>query len=355
MVRLEGITKSFGSRTVLENCSLAIEEGERFVLLGQSGCGKTTLLRLIAGFDQPDRGRIFIGGQEIGALPVEQRPVGFIFQRHALFPHMDVYDNIAVGPRVRGIPEAEIASQIDALLEITRLSELRHAWPGQLSGGESQRVALARAVINKPKVLLLDEPLSALDESLRQNLREELMDIQRAFEITFLFVTHDQEEAMSLADRMSILEGGSFLQVGTPQALYDQPADPFTASFLGEINRLEGTVLRQTGNQVTLSLHEAGTLTALSDIPYEKDAHLNCYLRPERLLLKDREADEAVNRLDGEVIQKLFYGNRIQYRVQLKNKSVLNVQVPYGESAVWEKGDSLSVIFAYRDVYLFTP
>ena len=355
MVRLEGITKSFGSRTVLENCSLAIEEGERFVLLGRSGCGKTTLLRLIAGFDRPDRGRIFIGEQEIGALPVEQRPVGFIFQRHALFPHMDVYDNIAVGPRVRGIPEAEIAKQIDVLLEITRLSELRHAWPGQLSGGESQRVALARAVINKPKVLLLDEPLSALDESLRQNLREELMDIQRAFGITFLFVTHDQEEAMSLADRMSILEGGSFLQVGTPQTLYDQPADPFTASFLGEINRLEGTVLRQTGNQLTLSLHEAGTLTALSDTPYEKDTRLNCYLRPERLLLKDRGAGEEANRLDGEVIQKLFYGNRIQYRVQLKNKSVLNVQVSYGESAVWEQGDSLSVTFAHRDVYLFTP
>ena len=263
MVKLEGITKAFDSRKVLENCSLEIEEGERFVLLGQSGCGKTTLLRLIAGFDQPDQGRIWIGGQEISSLPVEQRPVGFIFQRHALFPHMNVYDNIAVGPRVRGLPEPEIASQIDKLLEITRLTELRHAWPGQLSGGESQRVALARAVINKPKVLLLDEPLSALDEGLRQNLREELMDIQRTFGITFLFVTHDQEEAMSLADRMSILEGGSFLQVGTPQTLYDQPADPFTASFLGEINRLEGTVIQQTGNQITLSLQEAGNLTAI--------------------------------------------------------------------------------------------
>ena len=355
MVRLEGITKSFGPKTVLEDCSLAIEEGERFVLLGQSGCGKTTLLRLIAGFDQPDRGRILIGGQEVGTLPVEQRPVGLIFQRHALFPHMNVYDNIAVGPRVRGIPESEIESQIDALLEITRLTELRHAWPGQLSGGESQRVALARAVINKPKVLLLDEPLSALDESLRQNLREELMDMQRAFGITFLFVTHDQEEAMSLADRMSILEGGSLLQVGTPQALYDQPADPFTASFLGEINRLEGTVIQQTGNQVTLSLHEVGTLIALSDITYDQNTKLNCYLRPERLLLKDRGMGEEVNRLDGEVIQKLFFGNRFQYRVQLKNESVLNVQVPYGESAVWEQGDSLSVSFAYRDVYLFTP
>ncbi len=355
MVRLEGITKSFGPRTVLEDCSLTIEEGERFVLLGQSGCGKTTLLRLIAGFDPPDRGRIYIDGQEVGSLPVEQRPVGFIFQRHALFPHMNVYDNIAVGPRVRGISEPEIASHINTLLEVTRLSNLRHAWPGQLSGGESQRVALARAVINKPKVLLLDEPLSALDESLRQNLRLELMDIQRTFAITFLFVTHDQEEAMSLADRMSILEGGSFLQVGTPQALYDQPADPFTAAFLGEVNRLDGTVIQQTGNLVTLSLDQAETFTALSDTTYDKDRKLSCYLRPERLALRGQGADEAVNQLDGTVIQKLFFGNRFQYRVQLKNESILNVQVPYGERAVWEKGDPVSVIFEYRDVYLFTP
>jgi ABC-type Fe3+/spermidine/putrescine transport system ATPase subunit len=296
-----------------------------------------------------------IGGQEVSSLPVEQRPVGFIFQRHALFPHMNVYDNIAVGPRVRGVPESEIERQIDELLEITRLTDLRHAWSGQLSGGESQRVALARAVINKPKVLLLDEPLSALDESLRQNLREELMDIQRAFGITFLFVTHDQEEAMSLADRMSILEGGSLLQVGTPQGLYDQPEDPFTASFLGEINQLEGTVIQQTGNQVTLSIDEAGTLIALSNATHEKDSRLNCYLRPERLSFKDRRVEEEVNRLEGVVIQKLFFGNRIQYQVQLRNENILNVQVPSGENTVWEKGDSLSVTFAYRDVYLFTP
>lgn len=355
MVRLENISKSFGSRTVLEECSLTVDEGERFVLLGQSGCGKTTLLRLIAGFDQPDHGRIFIGDQEVSALPVEQRPVGFIFQRHALFPHMNVYDNIAVGPRVRGLPEAEIAKSIEALLDVMRLTELRRAWPGRLSGGESQRVALARAVINKPKVLLLDEPLSALDESLRQSLREELIDMQRTFGITFLFVTHDQEEAMILADRMSILEGGSLLQVGTPQTLYDQPEDPFTASFLGEINRLEGTVIQQTDNQVTLSLKEAGTLTAISDVPFEKNARLNCYLRPERLLLKDRGEYAETNQLDGEVTQKLFFGDRTRYRVKLKDDSILNVQEPHGESAVWNKGDAVSVIFAPRDVHLFTP
>ena len=355
MVRLEGVTKAFGTKTVLEGCSLTIEEGERFVLLGRSGCGKTTLLRLIAGFDSPDQGRIFIADQEVNALPVEQRPVGFIFQRHALFPHMNVYDNIAVGPRIRGLTETEIQKQIEPLLEITRLTDLRDAWPGQLSGGESQRVALARAVVNKPKVLLLDEPLSALDESLRQNLREELMDMQRAFSITFLFVTHDQEEAMSLADRMSILEGGSLLQVGTPQNLYDLPADPFTASFLGEINQLEGTVIQQSGNQVTLSLNEAGTLTAETSAAYEPGTRLRCYLRPERLSLKSRGMGEAVNRLDGTVAQKLFFGNRVQYRVQLSDRRLLNVRVPYGENAVWEKGDSVSVAFSDRDILLFTP
>jgi ABC-type Fe3+/spermidine/putrescine transport system ATPase subunit len=355
MVRLEGITKSFGPKTVLEDCSLTIEEGERFVLLGQSGCGKTTLLRLIAGFDRPDRGRIFIGGHEVSSLPVEQRPVGFIFQRHALFPHMNVYDNIAVGPRVRGVPENEIEREIDALLEITRLTGLRHAWPGQLSGGESQRVALARAVINKPNLLLLDEPLSALDESLRHNLRVELMDIQRTFGITFLFVTHDQEEAMSLADRMSILEGGSFLQVGSPQTLYDQPADSFTASFLGDINQLEGTVVQQTENQVTLSLGEAGTVTALSDFTYAENTKLSCYLRPERLLLKDQKSEGNDNHLGGEVIQKLFFGNRFQYRVQLKNQSILNVQVPSGEKTIWKKGDAVTVGFEDKDIHLFEP
>ena len=159
----------------------------------------------------------------------------------------------------------------------------------------------------------------------------------------------------SLADRMSILEGGSLLQVGTPQTLYDQPADPFTASFLGEINRLEATVIQQSGNQVTLSLQEAGTLTALSSTSLEKNTRLNCYLRPERIALKDKGSGEAANRLDGEVIQKLFFGNRIQYRVRLTNDCVLNVRIPYGASAVWEKGASVSLIFAAKDVYLFSP
>ena len=355
MVRLEGVSKAFGPRTVLEDCSLTLEEGERFVLLGRSGCGKTTLLRLIAGFDTPDCGRIFIGDQEIGALPIEQRPIGFIFQRHALFPHMNVYDNIAVGPRVSGIPEPEIEKQIGELLEMTRLTELCHAWPLQLSGGESQRVALARAVINRPKLLLLDEPLSALDESLRQSLREELMDMQRALGITFLFVTHDQMEAMTLADRMSILEGGSFLQVGTPQALYDRPTDWFTASFLGDINRLEATVVDQVDGQVTLSLKDGSILTSLSDSTFAKGAVVWCTIRPERLKLCQQGQDAKKNQLEGTVVQHLFFGDRTRFRVRLESQMIVNVQMAHEELVPWQAGDRVSVVFTEQDVHIFKP
>ncbi|SVC29369.1 uncharacterized protein METZ01_LOCUS282223, partial [marine metagenome] len=242
MVKLDSISKSFGGKPVVENVSLEIEEGERFTLLGRSGCGKTTLLRLIAGFETPDSGTIAIEGQDVGSLPVEQRPVGLIFQNYALFPHMTVYDNIAVGPRIRRHPEIDIAKSIDELLEITHLQALRDAHPGQISGGEAQRVALARAVINRPKILLLDEPLSALDPSLRQHLREELVEMQRALGITFLFVTHDQEEAMGLATRMGIMDNGCLQQVGTPSELYERPQTTFIAEFLGEVNRLSGNV-----------------------------------------------------------------------------------------------------------------
>ncbi len=281
MIHIEGITKSFGSKTVLQNLSLNLKEGERFVLLGRSGCGKTTLLRLIAGFDTPDRGSIAIEGREINLLPIEQRPIGFIFQRHALFPHMTVYDNIAVGPRVRGVDETTLNRQIEELLEVTRLTGLRGAWPNRLSGGESQRVALARALINRPKVLLLDEPLSALDENLRQNLREELADMQKAFGITFLFVTHDQAEAMSLADRMAVLEEGHLLQVGTPQDLYDRPRHSFVASFLGDVNRIPGKVDKVEKDRISVAL-DGLQATLLFDTTYDMPigTEVDCYIRP---------------------------------------------------------------------------
>ena len=242
MLKLESVSKSFGEKSVLKDISLEIREGERFTLLGQSGCGKSTLLRLIAGFETPDKGKIWIEGKEVNSLPIEKRPIGLIFQNYALFQHMTVYDNIATGPRVRHLSESEIAKQVDELLELTHLKKVKNSYPQHISGGEAQRVALARAVINRPKILLLDEPLSALDPSLRQYLRLELIEMQKALGITFLFVTHDKEEAMSIATEMCIMEKGSIKQYGSPKELYEKPKSSFIANFLGEINCLNGTV-----------------------------------------------------------------------------------------------------------------
>lgn len=325
MVRLESITKSFNGKKIIADFSLGLGAGEIFVLLGRSGCGKTTLLRLIAGFERADSGRIFIAGEDVGPLPIERRPVGFIFQSHALFPHMSVYDNIAVGPRVRKVPEDEIARRIAELLEITRLTGQRHAFPGQLSGGESQRVAIARAVINRPKVLLLDEPLSALDPNMRKSLRTELVEMQKTFGITFLFVTHDQEEAMSLATRIGVLEDGALLQVGTPTQLYDQPNCPFVTRFLGDSNCL------------SLSGRE-------------------CFIRPEKMFIATTpREDDSHQRLEGVIHSRSFFGDHTKYRVELDSREVVHVLVPHKgqETSPHRDGERVSVMFNPRDLLAF--
>ncbi len=358
MVKLENICKSFGSKSVLQDFSLEIEEGERFVLLGGSGCGKTTLLRLIAGFEQPGSGKIIIGGEEVESLPAEKRPVGFIFQRHALFPHMTVYDNIAVGPRISGMDENEIGKQIEGLLEVTRLQGLRENYPGQLSGGESQRVAIARAVINRPKVLLLDEPLSSLDVNLRRSLREELVEMQKTFGITFLFVTHDREEAMSLADRMGVMDEGRLLQTGSPTDLYDRPGSPFIARFLGDVNRFEGIVEEQKGNRVIVVLPGAGRLVCISEAFFTPDTPVVCLVRPERIFLSSQERPgETNNLLEGVLQDSAFLGSSTLSRVQLKNGATINAVVQRNQSdiggAALCKGNLVRVAFDYEDVILF--
>lgn len=330
MVRLESISKSFGSKKVIADFSLEVGAGEIFILLGRSGCGKTTLLRLIAGFEPPDNGRIFIAGEDVTTLPVEKRPVGFIFQNHALFPHMTVYDNIAVGPRIRKMPEKEIARRIAELLEVTRLSNFAHAFPSQLSGGESQRIALARAIVNRPKILLLDEPLSALDPNLRQNMRAELVEIQKTFGTTFLFVTHDQEEAMSLAMQMGILENGRLRQTGTPAQLYDHPNCSFVAQFLGDINRL-------TDQQGTR------------------------FIRPEKMFIskpyleKVPSGSDSMSRLEGVVTNRSFFGNHTVYQVETKNRNTVCVRVPrnHQNTEPHLEGDSVWILFHPHETHVF--
>lgn len=358
MVKLENIGKSFGAKTVLRDFSLDIREGERFVLLGESGCGKTTLLRLIAGFEAPGAGKIFIEGETMEGFPVEKRPVGFIFQRHALFPHMTVYDNIAVGPRIRGIDETEIEKQIDELLRVTRLQDLRNAYPGRLSGGESQRVAIARAVINRPKILLLDEPLSSLDVNLRESLRAELAEMQKTFGITFLFVTHDREEALSLADRMGIMEEGRLLQVGSPTELYDKPENAFIAGFLGDVNRIEGKVESQVKQNVSVTVPDLGRVVCYSEKSFAPKSSVVCLIRPEKMFLSTQERfGETRNQLEGVIEDQTFFGGRSRYMVKLKNGSLVKITVQHRRSAhsdtAFRKGNPVRVLFDDKDVMLF--
>ncbi len=352
MLKLDSISKSFGDKPVLHDISMEIGKGERFTLLGQSGCGKSTLLRMIAGFESPDKGKIWVEGDEISSLPIEKRPVGMIFQNYALFPHMTVYDNIAVGPRVRKLAEPEIKKRIDELLEITHLQKLKNSYPQNISGGEAQRVALARAVINRPKILLLDEPLSALDPSLRKHLREELVEMQRALGITFLFVTHDQEEAMSMATKMCIMEKGYIKQSGTPADLYERPKSSFVANFLGEINCLNGSVEQKNGNVVTLSLGKSGKVQFIAGTNENKEQR--CYVRPEKIFFdSDQEHKEPMNCLQGKLVSIDFFGNHTRYQVELADGFLLKVSLHHRKTAHYKfsTGDQVRVLFAVADVF----
>jgi len=352
MLKLDSISKSFGKKHVLHDISMEICKGERFTLLGKSGCGKSTLLRIIAGFESPDKGKIWVEGDEITSLPIEKRPVGMIFQNYALFPHMTIYDNIAVGPRVRKLAEPEIEKRIDELLEMTHLRDLKNSYPQNISGGEAQRVALARAVINRPKILLLDEPLSALDPSLRKHLREELVEMQRNLGITFLFVTHDQEEAMSMATKMCIMEKGSIKQSGTPTDLYDRPKSSFVANFLGEINCLNGRIEQKTENRITLSLGKNGKIQFIAGS--NENNEQRCYVRPEKIFFdSNQEHTEPMNLLEGVLISKDFFGSHTRYQIELADGSVFKVSLHH-RKALQHKvsiGNHVRVLFAISDVF----
>ncbi|MGV8838201.1 polyamine ABC transporter ATP-binding protein, partial [Cellvibrio sp.] len=248
LLNLNNLSKTYGSNRVLDNFDLTIFDGEFFTLLGPSGCGKTTVLRMIAGLEDTDTGSIHLDGQDIGQVPAEKRPINTVFQSYALFPHMTVFDNVAFGLRMSGVAKEEIAPRVTEALEMVRLGEFAQRKPAQLSGGQQQRVAIARAVVNRPKLLLLDESLSALDYKLRQQMQIELKRLQRKLGITFVYVTHDQEEALSMSDRVVVMNKGKVQQLGTPREIYEQPANLFVAKFIGEINQLDGEIVAVDGN-----------------------------------------------------------------------------------------------------------
>ncbi len=310
-VELTGITKRFGDVVAVDAIDLAIEDGEFFAMLGPSGCGKTTTLRMIAGLDFPTEGSLKIFGDEVGTLPPNKRPVNTVFQSYALFPHMNVLDNVAFGLRMQGLSKsAARASSVEAI-ELVQLVGMEARMPSQMSGGQQQRVALARALVNKPKVLLLDEPLGALDLKLRQEMQGELKRLQQELGVSFVFVTHDQGEALTMSDRIAVMNQGELLQVGTPEDIYEHPANRFVADFIGQTNLLEGTV----EDSSTVCLANGARVQARSDKAVGTSVAVS--LRPERAHIAAQGSVDERPAVDGVVDHMTYLGNARVYRVRL--------------------------------------
>ena len=329
-VRLQGIRKAFGALAVLRDCDLEVEKGEVMTLLGPSGCGKTTLLRTIAGFVVPDAGSVSIGGRDVTLQPPNRRSVGMVFQHYALFPHMTVFGNVAYGLRVRRLGREEIDRRVRAALELVELSALPERWPAQLSGGQQQRVALARVLVLAPEVLLLDEPFGALDAKLRQAMQVDLRQLVRRLGITTVFVTHDQDEALTLSDRIAVMRGGVIEQVGTPLEIYDRPASTYVADFVGLSNLLAGEVRAgriELGRSVVLPTDRTGRVTVV--------------IRPEHLAVR---RDEAGSGWPGTLTFVKHAGATTEYQVDVGGPAplrVLAMRDPGGD--LLEVGDRVRV------------
>ena len=324
---IDGVSKSFGGFAAVEQVSLKIYKGEMFALVGASGCGKTTLLRMLAGFAQPTSGRILIEDVDMTDVPPYERPVNMMFQSYALFPHMTVEENVGYGLRRVREPAVTKAKRIREALEMVQLQGMEKRKPHQLSGGQRQRVALARALMRRPKVLLLDEPLSALDKKLREQTQFELMNIQYQVGITFVFVTHDQDEAMALSTRIAVMNRGHVLQVGAPAEIYEFPANRFVADFVGTTNLFEGAVRGQDGGHVTLHCPETGSDLRVDDPGrYGGGERVWLSVRPEKIKLsKQPTAGAGVNQLKGTVWELGYLGNRSTYRVKTASGKIVTV------------------------------
>jgi putrescine transport system ATP-binding protein len=333
LLRIEGVVKNFGSFRAVNGVSLDIRAGEFFALLGPSGCGKTTLLRMLAGFETPDAGRILLGGRDIAQVLPHERPVNMMFQNYALFPHLSVRDNIAFGLKRARMSRAEIAERVAEMVALVKLEGLEKRKPDQLSGGQRQRVALARSLARRPQLLLLDEPLAALDKKLRESTQFELMEVQRRLGMTFIIVTHDQEEAMTVANRIGVMDAGRLDQVATPRELYEAPNSRWIAEFVGDINLFEGEVASREQSRLTIATRDAGTLTAAEPRNPLSKTTVFLAIRPEKIKLSRRgpAADgaglSAINRLEGVVTDVSYLGGSTTYKVKLDSGAVIRASM----------------------------
>jgi len=345
-IEFNGVTKRFGDFTAIDNINLGIYEREFFALLGPSGCGKTTMMRMIAGFDEPSDGKLMLDGQDLAGIPPYRRPSNMMFQSYALFPHMTVAANVAFGLKQEGMPRAQIAARVDEMLKLVKLTPFAARKPHQLSGGQKQRVALARSLAKRPKVLLLDEPLGALDKKLREETQFELSDLQVDLGLTFVIVTHDQEEAMTLADRIAVMDHGRIVQIGTPAEIYEQPNSRYVADFIGSINLIGGRITACGGGAVRLERDGGTTILVEQDLDAKVGDTAWFAVRPEKITVTmERPAEVNVNCLEGEVWEIGYLGDISTYHVRLPDGETIKatlanrtraVQRPIGwEDKVW--------------------
>lgn len=328
-IRIENITKKFGDFTAVDSVSLDIFQSELFCLLGGSGCGKSTLLRMLAGFESPTSGRILLDGTDMADIPPYERPVNMMFQSYALFPHMTIEKNIAFGLKQDGVHSGEIKKRVAEMLELVKLGPFAGRKPHQLSGGQRQRVALARALIKKPKLLLLDEPLGALDKKLRESTQFELMNLQEELGITFVVVTHDQEEAMTLSTRIGVMNLGEIVQTGTPNEIYEAPGSRFVADFIGSVNLFDGNVVEDEPDHVRIESDEAGCRLYIDHgVSVAEGARVSVAVRPEKIKITRDKPGESENSTVGKVDEVAYMGNLSIYRIRLESGKMVQATLP---------------------------
>ena len=327
LIRFKSVTKKFGDFTAIDDLTLDIYEKEFFALLGPSGCGKTTMMRMLAGFEAPTRGVIELAGHDIAPVPPNKRAVNMMFQSYALFPHLSVYENIAFGLRRGDMPKHDIDDRVAEMLKLTRLEKFAARKPHQISGGQRQRVALARSLAKAPKLLLLDEPLGALDAKLRQATQFELMDIQEKTGTTFVIVTHDQEEAMTVASRVAVMDEGRVIQVATPEHIYEVPNSVYVADFIGDVNIIKGTAKPVGNERYEISWADnTAPLIAASERPFSEDQNCHLAVRPEKIAISAERPAEADNAVEGKVLDIAYLGNISTYHVELPGGQIVKAQ-----------------------------
>jgi putrescine transport system ATP-binding protein len=328
-VNIDRVTKKFDDFVAVNNVSLKIYKKELFCLLGGSGCGKTTLLRMLAGFEEPTSGKIFIDGVDMTDIPPYERPVNMMFQSYALFPHMTVEQNVAFGLKQDGLPKAEIKTRVDDMLNLVRLTQFSKRKPHQLSGGQRQRVALARSLVKRPKLLLLDEPLGALDKKLREHTQFELVNLQEQLGVTFVVVTHDQEEAMTLSSRIGVMNAGDIIQVGTPKDIYEYPNSKFVAEFIGNVNMFQGRLIEDEPDHVRIDSPELqGTIYVDHGVSSAPEAVVFAAIRPEKIIISLDPPQQTDNVVRGSVKEIAYMGDMSTYLVQLASGKIVRVTQP---------------------------